>query len=108
MGRSRMERKEVRWGEDAEGRCLKHRDHIHGKEPDKNAAVLLATAMIRDGRLPTPEAAKQCRKDRLERRRQRPSEQRRRQEQEEEARLYAPKMVALSGTSLQNRRCTNW
>src|SRR5882757_1077056 len=53
--------------EDAEGRCLEHRDHVHGKEPDKNAAVVLATAMIRDGRLPTPEAAKQCRKDRLER-----------------------------------------
>jgi hypothetical protein len=77
---------------DAEGHCLGHRHHIPGKEADKDAAVMLA--MIRDGRMPTPAEASQCRKDRLQRRRQRPSEQRRRQHREKEKQLLTARSKA--------------
>ena len=69
--------------EDAEGHCLGHRDRIHGKEADKDATVMLPTAMIRDGRMPKPAEASRCRKDRLQRWRQRPSEQCRRRRRRE-------------------------
>jgi hypothetical protein len=43
--------------EDGVGRCLAHVEHIHGEDADAAAAVRLAVAMIRDGRIPTPEQA---------------------------------------------------
>lgn len=43
--------------EDAAGRCLTHHASIHGEHTDKHEAVALAKAMIRDGRMPTPEDA---------------------------------------------------
>jgi hypothetical protein len=88
------ERRQAWCIEDAEGHCLRHRDHIHGNEADKDAAVMLATAMIHDGRMPTPAEASQCRKDRLQRRRQRPSEQRRRQHREKEKQLLTARSKA--------------
>ena len=56
--------------QDGSGRCLAHCDAIHGQDADAQTAVALAKAMIRDGRMPTPEdAAKQLeerlRRDRL-------------------------------------------
>jgi hypothetical protein len=41
--------------QDASGRCLAHCDAIHGQDIDAQTAVRLAKAMIRDGRMPTPE-----------------------------------------------------
>jgi hypothetical protein len=43
--------------EDAAGRCLAHCEHVHGEHIDQQTAVELAKAMIRDGRVPTPEEA---------------------------------------------------
>jgi hypothetical protein len=43
--------------EDSAGRCLRHHGHIHGREASKEAAVKLARAMIRDGRMPDPATA---------------------------------------------------
>ena len=43
--------------QDASGRCLAHCDAIHGQDVDAQTAVKLAKAMIRDGRMPTPEEA---------------------------------------------------
>ncbi len=43
--------------EDGIGRCLMHVEHIHGEDPDPQAAIRLAKKMIRDGRMPTPEEA---------------------------------------------------
>jgi hypothetical protein len=72
--------------EDAEGRCLSHHSHIHGKDKAKDGAVALAEAMIRDGRMPTPEEARKARRERLkrdrERRAKRPSEIKRREARE--------------------------
>jgi hypothetical protein len=45
--------------QDACGHCLVHCDHIVGTNIDQRAAVALAKAMIRDGRMPTPEDAEQ-------------------------------------------------
>ena len=47
--------------QDAQGRCLSHTDHIHASEADKEAAIALAKAMIRDGRMPDPRTALQIR-----------------------------------------------
>ena len=77
---------EVEWSErrqrwciqDAEGHCLRHKSSIHGAEVSKAAAVALAEAMIRDGRMPDPETAKQNLADyqeTLRRERQRRSQQ---------------------------------
>jgi hypothetical protein len=46
--------------EDGVGRCLAHIEHIHGEDVDATNAVRLATAMIRDGRMPTPEEANEA------------------------------------------------
>jgi hypothetical protein len=77
--------------EDAEGRCLSHHSHIHAADKDKDGAVALAEAMIRDGRMPTPEEARQARKERLKRDRERrakqPSEIKRREARAEYVRL---------------------
>jgi hypothetical protein len=43
--------------EDGVNRCLAHVEHIHGEDPDPQAAIRLAKKMIRDGRMPTPEEA---------------------------------------------------
>jgi hypothetical protein len=43
--------------EDGVGLCLAHVEHIHGEDPDPQAAIQLAKKMIRDGRMPTPEEA---------------------------------------------------
>jgi hypothetical protein len=78
--------------EDAEGRCLSHHSHIHGEDKDKAGAVALAEAMIRDGRMPTPEDAKKARDERLKRDRERrakqPSEIKRREARAERDRLW--------------------
>jgi hypothetical protein len=44
--------------EDAGGHCLRHIDHIRGQAEHKETAVDLAAAMIRDGRMPSPEEAR--------------------------------------------------
>ena len=44
--------------EDAEGRYLSHRSRVGGEDEDKAGAIALAEAMIRDGRMPSPEAAR--------------------------------------------------
>lgn len=61
--------------EDAEGRWLSHRSHVHGKAAAKDEAVALAFDMIRDGRLPSPARAREFRIERLERQRQRRNQQ---------------------------------
>jgi hypothetical protein len=69
--------------EDSQGRCLTHAADLRGTVDSKQGAIELATAMSRDGRLPTPLEALQRWDAKRERRRQRPSEVRRRQEREE-------------------------
>ena len=53
--------------QDASGRCLAHCDAIHGENVDAATAVALAKRMIRDGRMPTPEDARQQLEERLQR-----------------------------------------
>jgi hypothetical protein len=53
--------------QDASGRCLSHCDAVHGQDVDAATAVKLAKAMIRDGRMPTPEDAQQQLEERLRR-----------------------------------------
>jgi hypothetical protein len=78
--------------QDAEGRCLSHKSHIHGQVAAKEEAVALAEAMVRDGRMPTPEQARKARADRLAadraRRANTPSEKRRKAVREEQDRLW--------------------
>jgi len=50
--------------QDAEGRCLAHCEHVHGTNIDQRTAVALAKAMIRDGRMPTPEEAQAALRER--------------------------------------------
>jgi hypothetical protein len=90
---------EVEWSEkrqawcvqDAEGRCFKHIDRIHATTSDKAEAITLAEAMIRDGRMPTPEDAKAALGERLQRDREKrakqPAETERRERRAEEGRL---------------------
>jgi hypothetical protein len=52
--------------QDGSGRCLAHCDAIHGQDIDAPTAVQLAKAMIRDGRMPTPEDADQQLRERLD------------------------------------------
>jgi hypothetical protein len=79
--------------QDAEGRCLSHKSHIHGQEAAKEAAIALAEAMIRDGRMPTPEEAKKARAGRLAEQRIRrdntPSAKRKKAGRDERDRLRA-------------------
>jgi hypothetical protein len=78
--------------QDAEGRCLSHHSHIHGEDKDKAGAIALAEAMVRDGRMPSPEDARSARKARLQRDRERrakqPAEIRKRAERDETERLF--------------------
>ena len=53
--------------QDGSGRCLAHCDAIHGEHIDASTAVELAKAMIRDGRMPTPEEAARQLRERLDR-----------------------------------------
>jgi hypothetical protein len=77
--------------EDAEGRCLRHKASIRGQAVAKADAIALARAMIRDGRMPSPEEAKRQYDERRQRERKRrakqPSEIRRREQREERDRL---------------------
>jgi hypothetical protein len=59
--------------QDAEGRCLAHCDHIVGTNIDQRTAIALAKAMIRDGRMPTPEEAERKLRGRQEQDRQLPT-----------------------------------
>jgi len=43
--------------EDAAGQCLRHVGSIKGQAASKDEAVALATEMVRDGRMPTPDQA---------------------------------------------------
>ena len=53
--------------QDASGRCLAHCDAIHGENVDAGTAVRLAKVMIRDGRMPSPEQARQQLEEHLQR-----------------------------------------
>jgi len=44
--------------QDAEGHCLTHVESIRATAATKAEAITLATAMIRDGRMPSPELAR--------------------------------------------------
>jgi hypothetical protein len=66
--------------EDAEGKCLAHKSHIHGQGRSKEAAVALAGEMIRDGRMPSPEQSAQAARARREQRRRQPAQIRKREE----------------------------
>lgn len=100
---------EVEWSEkrqawciqDAEGRCLRHVASIHATTPDKEAATAIAEAMIRDGRMPSPEAARQAREERLKRERERPSEIARRQAREKENQLRGEYFKLEFGTKAE-------
>jgi hypothetical protein len=50
--------------QDACGFCLGHCDQIRGTHIDQRTAVALAKAMIRDGRMPTPEEAQRLLQER--------------------------------------------
>jgi len=45
--------------QDAAGQCLTHVEHIVGQDRDVQTAIRLAKRMIVDGRMPTPEDARQ-------------------------------------------------
>ena len=47
--------------EDAEGCCLRHQEDERGRAASRHAAVALAREMIRDGRMPSPEQARETR-----------------------------------------------
>jgi hypothetical protein len=50
--------------EDSTGACLAHQEAIQGAAASKDAAVALATEMIRDGRMPSPQEAREEAKQR--------------------------------------------
>jgi hypothetical protein len=90
------ERRQAWCIEDAEGRCLEHAESIHGQAPTKDEAVALALDMIRDGRLPSPEAAKaaegtrrEARAERRAKRNAQPAQQRRRERRDELSKLLS-------------------
>jgi hypothetical protein len=43
--------------QDSEGKCLSHCESIVGQDIDQSTAIAEAKAMIRDGRMPSPEEA---------------------------------------------------
>jgi hypothetical protein len=45
--------------QDAAGHCLAHEDHVVGQDKDPQAAIRRAKRMIVDGRMPSPEDARQ-------------------------------------------------
>ena len=78
--------------EDSQGQCLRHVGSIKGMAVSKDEAVALATAMIRDGRMPSPEQARAEHEERRrvarEKRQQQPSEIRRREERKKQLRRW--------------------
>jgi hypothetical protein len=85
--------KHKRWCiQDGQGRCLTHKASIHAQTESKAEAIALAEAMIRDGSMPSPEAARAARQERLradrEKRSKQPAEIRRRAERAEGDRLF--------------------
>jgi hypothetical protein len=84
--------------EDAEGRCLRHKSHIHGAEAAKDEAVDLAKAMIADGRMPSPqEAGKSYAEEVMQKRAKRaqqPAQITRDQRRATARRLFSAKMEA--------------
>jgi hypothetical protein len=75
--------KRQRWCvEDSEGRCLTHRPSIHGMAASRDEAVALAKAMIVDGRMPSPEAAKAARAEYEQRQQREQAERRKKREQQ--------------------------
>jgi hypothetical protein len=52
--------------EDGVGMCLAHVEHIHSENVDAAEAIRLAKAMIRDGRMPTPEEVQEALRRRTE------------------------------------------
>lgn len=74
--------------EDSQGRCLRHAEDLVGTADSKQGAIELATAMIRDGRMPSRPEAEARRQAERQRRRQRPTEQRRRAERAAEENEY--------------------
>ena len=85
--------KRQRWCvEDSQGQCLKHTASIRGAAESKEEAVALAEAMVRDGRMPTPEQARAEHEERRrvarEKRQQLPSEIRRREERKKQLRRW--------------------
>jgi hypothetical protein len=68
--------------EDCEGRCLRHEENLRGTEASAEAAVALATAMIRDGTMPAPTEQAAERQRRREQRSRQPAEIRRREARE--------------------------
>jgi hypothetical protein len=86
--------KHQRWCiEDAAGKCLHHTCCTVGRETSKEAALILAEQMIRDGRMPDPQTARSNLEKRLQERRDKrasqPAQIRRRQEREARARQYS-------------------
>jgi hypothetical protein len=47
--------------QDSQGHCLLHCEHIVGTNIDQRTAIATAKAMIRDGRMPSPEEARAAR-----------------------------------------------
>jgi hypothetical protein len=88
--------------EDAAGQCLQHVSSIHGTATSKTAAVQLAKAIIRDGRMPDPHAAwetrskadNERRRKAREKRDQQPSVQKRRAERQQQHKEYIGTMRA--------------
>jgi hypothetical protein len=87
--------------EDAEGRCLRHQAHIRGQAAAKDAAIALAEAMIRDGRMPLPQDARKQRQERLERQRNTPSAKRRREQRREQQERLSRTWSAKYGAERQ-------
>jgi hypothetical protein len=86
----------IEWGgpgkwciEDDQGRCLTHAEDTRGTAPTLADAIALAEAMIRDGRMPSPEHAKRLAVERQEAQRQQ------RDAWEHPERLYEPLADAL-------------
>jgi hypothetical protein len=44
--------------QDSQGHCLLHCEHIVGQDIDQRTAIATAKAMVRDGRMPSPEEAR--------------------------------------------------
>jgi polyhydroxyalkanoate synthesis regulator phasin len=97
--------------EDSEGRCLAHVLHIHGKASTKDEAVALALDMVRDGRLPSPEAAKaaqevhrQARAERRTKRKAQPAQQRKIEEKASRDQEYYALMSTQSDAEWKDRK----
>jgi hypothetical protein len=93
--------------EDSEGACLLHEDAIHGAADSRDAAVALATDMIRDGRMPTPQEAQDqawaaLPEEERARRKARAAEQERRRLREEQ--LAQDPVVQARRAKAQQRR----